>query len=35
MSFPNLTECEIFVPQQQTDAGYDDISGETTIKPAQ
>lgn len=33
--FPNLTDCEIFVPQHQTGAEYSDISRETAIAPAQ
>ena len=35
MAFPNLADCEIFVPQQQTGAEYYDISRETTTTPAQ
>ncbi|PWM29441.1 MAG: hypothetical protein DBX55_07120 [Verrucomicrobia bacterium] len=34
-SFPDLADCEIFVPQQQTGAEYNDISRETTTTPAQ
>lgn len=33
MYIPNLRNCEIFVPQQQTDAEYKDISCERTITP--
>lgn len=33
--FPNLTDCEIFVPQHQTGAECSDISRETAIAPAQ
>ena len=33
MYIPNLRNCEIFVPQQQTDAEYNDISREMTITP--
>ncbi|PWM30251.1 MAG: hypothetical protein DBX55_05000 [Verrucomicrobia bacterium] len=29
--FPDLANCEIFVPQQQTGVEYNDISRETTI----
>ena len=35
MAFPDLADCEIFVPQQQTGAEYNDISRETTATPAQ
>ncbi len=35
MAFPDLAECEIFVPQQQTGAECNDISRETTATPAQ
>ena len=35
MGFPDLADCEIFVPQQQTGAEYNDISRETTTTPAQ
>lgn len=34
MSFSNLADCEIFVPQQQTGAEYKDISREAKIPPA-
>ena len=35
MAFPDLADCEIFVPQQQTGAECNDISRETTATPAQ
>ena len=35
MSFPDLSGCEIFIPQQQTGAEYSDISRETTTTPAE
>lgn len=34
-SFPDLSNNEIFVPQQETGTEYNDISRETTITPAQ
>ena len=34
-SFPDLSNSEIFVPQQETGTEYNDISRETTITPAQ
>ena len=34
-SFPDLADCEIFVPQQRTGTEHDDISRETTTAPAQ
>lgn len=35
MSFPNLSDCEIFVPCRRTGAEYNDISREAAIVPAQ
>ena len=34
-SFPDLSNSEIFIPQQETGTEYNDISRETTITPAQ
>lgn len=34
-SFPDISNSEIFVPQQETGTEYNDIPRETTITPAQ